>query len=274
MDKAKKIRLYYGIALAVLTAVVGVLYIVEVADIYYGVGHYSREIVWDHLLVPLIFTGVWAGAIIAGFVLSVVFPVKEKLRALHDNKKALERLKKRLPEKKEGENYAAASDKVRKHEILRIVVWASALALCLAATIATLVYVFDGAHYIIDSTDLIDDNVEINANTLNMLKNVMPWVGVALLGCMGATAFEGVSVKRELGLVKQAVAAGEPLNIPAFKKPFIAVSERVDRISVLVARIAVAVVAVTFIVLGILNGGADDILKKAIAICTECIGLG
>jgi len=32
--------------------------------------------------------------------------------------------------------------------------------------------------------------------------------------------------------------------------------------------------AAAFIVLGVLNGGAGDVLMKAIAVCTECIGLG
>lgn len=268
MDKAKKIRLYYGIALAVLTVVVGILYIVEVADIYYGVGYYDTDVVWEHLIVPLVFTGIWAGAIIAGFVLSVLFPVREKLRAIPDQKKTLARLKKRLPAKGEAEGFEEASRKVQYHERLRIVVWACALALCLAATIATLVYVFDPANY------ATGGDRTFNSNMLDLLKNVMPWVGVSLLGCMGATAYEGFSVKRELGYVKQAIASGDPLSVPAPKKPFITVSERADRISVLVARIAVAVIAVTFIILGAVNGNAGDILTKATNICMECIGLG
>ncbi len=32
--------------------------------------------------------------------------------------------------------------------------------------------------------------------------------------------------------------------------------------------------AVVFILLGVMNSGARDVLYKAIAICTECIGLG
>ncbi len=39
-------------------------------------------------------------------------------------------------------------------------------------------------------------------------------------------------------------------------------------------RIAIALVALVFILIGILNGGASDVLSKAIRICTECIGLG
>ncbi len=33
-------------------------------------------------------------------------------------------------------------------------------------------------------------------------------------------------------------------------------------------------ISLLFILLGIFNGGADDVLIKAINICTECIGLG
>ena len=29
-----------------------------------------------------------------------------------------------------------------------------------------------------------------------------------------------------------------------------------------------------FIILGVINGGANDVLVKAINLCTECIGLG
>lgn len=42
----------------------------------------------------------------------------------------------------------------------------------------------------------------------------------------------------------------------------------------LIARCAIAAIAVVFILLGIFNGGIQDVLGKAIAICTECIGLG
>ncbi|MDE6585051.1 MAG: thioredoxin [Clostridia bacterium] len=37
---------------------------------------------------------------------------------------------------------------------------------------------------------------------------------------------------------------------------------------------AVAVIAVTFIILGIFNEGMQSVFTKAINICSECIGLG
>ncbi|MDE6442344.1 MAG: thioredoxin [Clostridia bacterium] len=39
-------------------------------------------------------------------------------------------------------------------------------------------------------------------------------------------------------------------------------------------RIAVGVIAVSFIIAGICNGNMSRILEKAINICMECIGLG
>lgn len=37
---------------------------------------------------------------------------------------------------------------------------------------------------------------------------------------------------------------------------------------------ALLVAAVLLILLGVLNGGAQDVLTKAVKICSECIGLG
>lgn len=52
------------------------------------------------------------------------------------------------------------------------------------------------------------------------------------------------------------------------------IPEKVNRILLIVARAVVGAAAVTFILVGIFNGGANDVLVKAIYICTECIGLG
>ena len=41
-----------------------------------------------------------------------------------------------------------------------------------------------------------------------------------------------------------------------------------------VVRAVLCAVAVLLIVYGILNGGARDVLAKAVKICSECIGIG
>ena len=47
-----------------------------------------------------------------------------------------------------------------------------------------------------------------------------------------------------------------------------------SKVPVIVIRSVIFTVAVAMIVLGIFNGTARDVLTKAVAICTECIGLG
>ena len=41
-----------------------------------------------------------------------------------------------------------------------------------------------------------------------------------------------------------------------------------------ILRTAVLVIALILIIIGILNGGLEDVLAKGAAICTECVGLG
>ena len=52
-----------------------------------------------------------------------------------------------------------------------------------------------------------------------------------------------------------------------------AVHQQADQ-KTLTLRTAVLVIALVLIVIGILNGGLEDVLAKGAAICTECVGLG
>ena len=51
-------------------------------------------------------------------------------------------------------------------------------------------------------------------------------------------------------------------------------ARRAEARGTLYLRAAVFALALVLIVLGILNGGLEDVLAKGAAICTECIGLG
>lgn len=70
-------------------------------------------------------------------------------------------------------------------------------------------------------------------------------------------------------LVWQA-AAGEKKPRPAAVPP----AERKPSRYLAAARLVLLGAAVALVVLGIGNGGARDVLVKAVNICTECIGLG
>ena len=52
-----------------------------------------------------------------------------------------------------------------------------------------------------------------------------------------------------------------------------AVHQQADR-KTAILRTAVLVIALVLIVIGIINGGLEDVLAKGAAVCTECVGLG
>ena len=53
-----------------------------------------------------------------------------------------------------------------------------------------------------------------------------------------------------------------------------AAAEKKQLIILWSVRGAILMLAVVFIIVGIVNGGMADVLGKAVRICTECIGLG
>lgn len=274
MKKEEKIRLYYGIFLAVFTVAVGILFIVQAALIYYGGDspdgkNYTREIAGEKLkqiLIPLCF---YIAAVLAGFVLSVVFPVTSKLKAKRSAGETAAFLRRRLPQGEATEEFLRA----KKWENARWGVRAAALCICLAAAIASAVYLFDPVHFA---------GEDLNPEILQMLKNVLPWVGAAFLFLCGACLFDSIAAKRELADIKTLTAKklGAPKDGFLFDKwtdackAGVAAAAKQDRWILLGARIALAVVGLVLVLVGIFDGGANDVFIKAINICTECIGLG
>lgn len=103
---------------------------------------------------------------------------------------------------------------------------------------------------------------------LSLLRVLLPCAAAGVLALAAAFALREKSFLREADAAKLRLkeertegAAPEP------EKPV-----RPEKHSILRAVLIAA--AVVFIILGILNGSALDVLYKAITICTECIGLG
>ena len=332
MAKTNKVRFYYGLFLLFMTVAVGVAFIIAVSQVYYsGLAEnpdYPFELgrIREHILVPFILLICWIAAIIAGFVLSVIFPAAIDRATYKNNAKNLTKLKERMPASG-GDEYLSARRNITKYEIIRLCVWCVALTFLLAAAIVILIYAFNASNY---------HSGTIKADALNLVKNVLSWTAAGLAVGIIAVVVDEVLVKRELAEVKTAIVKGDKKAAPVPKEvkrwaaiassvtagiiaalavaayvlvPIVIkgslnlkqtalyavvfviaaavaagfvgynivkkyVPDKVSKIMLLVARIAVGVTAVTFIIVGALNGGANDVLVKAINICTECIGLG
>ena len=332
VNKSQKIRLYYGIFLTVMAAVVGVSFIIAVSQIYYGGlaenPDYPFEIerIREHILLPFVLLLCFAAAVIGGIVLSVIFPVVEKRKTYQNNGKILARMKTRIPTEGNDE-FTKAKVALAKRETAKICVWAATLAVFLVASIFILVYAFNITHYHANA---------LKSDVLELAKNVLTWTAIAIFVGIAAVIADNVLTKSAINFAKTAIVEGDkgtvaPVDTTKIKTTITAsiiigtvvgvallayilapiiiksafnwsqtviyivvfavailiaaglvafnifksnISAKMQKICLWVARAVVGVTAITFILVGIFNGGANDVLIKAINICTECIGLG
>lgn len=269
----KTVRLSYGTVFGVFTVVVGALFIWQVLSLYftgtaegYSGDVFTRERVVNALSKIDLFFWLWIAGIVVGFVLWEVFPVKTKTRKIcHDLQ--LARLNKRMPSTApEGleTEFAAIARTKKVIFALKCAAW----ALFGIACVYGVVYLCIPANF---------PNSNVTHEVLDFVKHVFPCVFAGLLVICGAAIYEKYAVKAILPLA-QKVTKGrkaesiEPASLQAKVESALAVF--LNKWVVLGIRIAIAVVAVAFIIWGSLNGNARAVFIKAINICTECIGLG
>lgn len=272
-ESARRLRLGYGIFLGIFTAVIGLLFLVGAANIYYsrvGLGEaiYSRELVFARLRVLLVPAILWIVAIVGGYVLAVLFPVQPAAKRASDAAAQYRKLRARIPAG-EGEEFLSVREEVAKSERVRLIVWTAAGLFCLLAAVMSLVYLCDPAHF---------PAVDTKAEILDLLRAVMPWVGASLVVVCGAVVFEELRARRTLPALKRLIVLGKgkPLPPPSrlAEKRTAAEAALSGEWGTAAIRIALLTLGTAFVVAGIFNGGMQDVLYKAVMICTECIGLG
>ena len=264
MKKAELIRKIYTIVLSVFIVAMGIAFICVAADIYYSggasQGAYTREIVAEkltYLAIPFILL---IGAVVAG----AIFPLVEA-RAKMSNENALKLLSKKIPTGGD-EEFEKADQKFKTLGMWRLVVLCVTGEVILASAIAVLCYVFNTKNFMRE--DFTDDIIV-------MAKNVLPWIVVTFAVMIAATVTNGVLAGKQLKEAKIMLKHGNGV-VEVRKAGAVEAVKNVlsHKITLWVVRGIVLVIAVTFIIVGALNGGAHDVLVKAINICTECIGLG
>ena len=264
MSKAEKIRLIYSIVVGVFAVALGIATICVAANIYYsgrGTGVvFTREIVSSRLkelAIPFFFL---VGLIICG----IVFPLYE-VKAKRRNEDAVRLLEKKMPSG-EGEEYEAAARDYKKFKNARYITWGVALGVTLVFAVASLVYLLNTANF---------KGENITGEVLGMVRNVLPFVLCSFVMLVAAAIANGVIAGKQLAAQKAMIKSGNGTREEKPAKWYDRVLNALSSdIAIWIIRGIVLVVAVVFIIVGALNGGARDVMIKAINICTECIGLG
>lgn len=269
----KSVRLSYGIIFGVYTVVVGALFIWQVLSLYfsgtaegYSGDVFTRARVADALSKISLFFWLWLAGIVVGFVLWEVFPVKTKPRKICPDLQYA-RLNKRMPDIA-PEGAEAEFSQIAQSKKVIFALKCAAWALFAVACIYGIVYLAIPSHF---------PNKNVTHEVLDMVKHIFPCVFAGLLVVCGAAIYEKYAVKNMLPAVQKVTKGQKPQvsssnKLQAKYQTVLALTE--NKWVILGIRIAVAVIAVAFIIWGALNGNARAIFIKAINICTECIGLG
>ena len=271
-NKAQTARRIYGLCLTVLTVAVAALFIIQIWLLFRATENspYTVETVskrFSQIAVPFY---LWLIAIVGGGVLSYAFPEEEETpKALVNTRLLLNRLKCRLPENDGG------MVEVKRENTLRNIVWGVCAALVVTLTAAVLIFLLNGEYTAQFDTEFFKSHVEAEK-----LIKLSPFILAVLCVCAGALYYQSYSLKKELTLVKDAIAEsakrGEKIvktekKERAFKKKFAFLATEK---TVFAVRVAVAAAGLILLVVGICGGGMQEVLTKAINICTQCIGLG
>lgn len=256
-EKVKKIHLIYGCIAAVLIIALGIALILSCLDIYNSGPHpYSAEAIGQRFQRVAILVYICIALVLGGIVLSLVLPLDEKRpKASRDMMVTMKKLKEKVPAMD-----AESAGKAHKEQMHRMVLRIATAVLFAALMVYPAIYFMNGSHFTI---------VSVNDDIRTAVCIALIPATVGLLLCFGCSLLENKSIERETDIYKKSIAAAKgiaPLTAP--------VIEPKKNVTVLVTRCVILAVAVCFIVLGVINGGMKDVLDKAVAICTECIGLG
>ena len=255
MDKktAKRVHLVYGCITTVLIIILAISLMLSSWSIYQSGGHpYTRASVGEKLQNLLILITVTGCAIIDGFLLHLLVPVERtKPKAIRDERA----IRNKLAAKCGNPTYIPA---VNREKTLQLILPIATAVLYAGLMVYPALYLFDSANF-----PSIDPTAEIMKASLIALPPAL--VGLAL--CYVCSLLVRASINRQIDAYKQFLAANKGQGSAAAVMP-----ER--KIPLNIIRFAGLTVAIIFIVMGIFNGSAEDVLTKAIKICTECIGLG
>lgn len=238
-----------------------------------GDSPFSRKTVAEHswgFMPQLILAAL---SVILTGVFSLAFPTpEERLKAPKNNYAVLARLKKSAKK----DMPSLLNDEQVKGEYTYRVILRSILAfIILVFTVFTVIFAADLSKYHLE---------DINGDILSVCLVILPHtVGVILCGlavailCSKSAAREAELIK---SLLKSDTTGADGTDGQEYKLyRIISILGKIgnffeNKLVINIIRGVILCTAITFVVIGIINGGMSDVLGKAVRICTECIGLG
>ena len=263
---AKGIAKFFKIYLSIFAAALGAAFIFCVCYIFFTGPlkdtnslrpyTFSAELVGQYLKYLLIPLSIFIVSLILASIFFHYFPDKNNIFTKSRPISFLRRIKKYdLIQVENPENKKI----LKRNKILRIVIYTLTSVVIFVCLFVSIWYMKDSDNYYV--ADPIGQSTKL-------FLEILPFVAVALVWGIGAVFAIDVLAKNDIKILKE-----EKLYV-LDKQLKTTINLKTEKVVINVARIAIGITAITFIILGIFNGGMRDVFIKAVNICTECIGLG
>lgn len=260
-DMRKRVHLFFGIGYIAITVIAGICFILSALTLYKtGLAQdtqpFTRELVRQTFAGIAVPVYLCLAMTIAGFVLHLALPVERKKLATEKN---LPLIRARLLSKADlslcGPELLQDIRRQQNSRKLHIAISAALSAVC---AVIFLSKACDNSYW------------PKPAQVTEAMIGIMPLFAVCVLIPLAYIIFTAYfcrsSVRKEIELLKQAPKATEPAPRKAC---------RLDaNMLALYLRLLCVAAAIGFILFGVTNNGVVGVIAKAVAICTECIGLG
>lgn len=262
-DKISLVRRITAWALAVATVLCAVAFAVACVQIYRsGDRPFTPESIGGAWRTVAIFFYLTIVLAVGTGVLFLLYPVPaKKQKGIIFPELRLAKIKTRLARKQYSDELLLP---LRKHEIYLKSMRITALAICMLSAVYPLIYLNNP-----DNFTSID--AQLNAQVLDAVIPSLCFAAAALIYCCAVRLLTDASCESAILYAKAIMLLPAPA---AEKKPSGKQEKGLPAYTTIVLRAVLLVAAVGMIIAGILNEGANDVLQKAIRICTECIGLG
>lgn len=215
---------------------------------------YNIEIVKTYLNILIAPFILWVLIIISGIVIKHVFKIEDKENI---NQISTIDTYNVLCKKVKYINDNSLLKDISKERKKRLIIFISVSIIALLLMIFPARYLFTKANFPGENT-----NNEIK----KMVLNVLPFIAINFILFGGYVYYYLKSINKEIILLRDIVKYVKA-------QPIIKSKKQNNQLYLNITRGAIFITSITFIVLGIFNGGYKDVLVKAINICTECVGL-
>ena len=252
MQNKKLLDKIFLIIVSILTILMGIVFIIQILRIYYGNDKtFTREICGEFLLQMLPIIILWIISIIGTYIYFNIKTNPKKEFAKLTNAYKLKNLEEICPYAEEEYELVNKEKKNRKNVmIINIVI----VSIC---SIMSLGYLLNVKHF--------DPSGNLMEQAGKMAVHLSPWVVIAFGSMIFTTIYEEISSKKSIEYLKSIIKNNGKKET---------VKQESNKKAINIARGIILGLAIVLIVVGIFDGGVEDVLQKATNICTECIGLG